>query len=102
MAERQAEVLRREQADAKTVEYVRRPERLGLGAEPATLGAKKPKKYIKVRPACKAQTPLLWHRPRRKRVVCVRYGDTGRSFCNTSVDPSQEAMSSGHDEFGKC
>ena len=35
------------QADAKTVEYVRRPERLGLGAEPGMLSDKKPKKYIK-------------------------------------------------------
>ena len=55
------------------MEYVRRPERLGLGAEPAAMGAKKPKKYIKVRPACRAQTLLLAHRPRRKHGVCVRF-----------------------------
>lgn len=40
------------QADAKTVEYVRRPERLGLGAEPGMLSDKKPKKYIKACTNC--------------------------------------------------
>ena len=47
-----AQVVWYEQEDAKTVEYVRRPERLGLGAEPGMTNAKKPKKYIKARLCC--------------------------------------------------
>lgn len=55
-----AQVAWHEQEDAKTVEYVRRPERLGLGAEPGMTNNKKPKKYIKVSP-CMCLPPVAQH-----------------------------------------